>query len=792
MSNLDIALQYHRDGWQVIAANQSKKPVHPWKSSRLSDHDVHRFFGGTDNLVGIVTGAQSGIFVVDPDEKNGKQGIAALAAAGELPPTYTVRTRSGGRHLYFRHPGNGVRIKTISEILPGVDVRGDGGYVVAPGNNGYEVIDGNPMAEAPSWLLEMVTAVDLPGMGDAQTPSDLTEALHDQAVKNAAIYLQRLSANCDRETWLRVLMAVHEMTRGSAAGYELVLKWSATGGPAFSGEKDVSDRWKSFTVKAGGIGEGTLRHLTDGDADLEIFTAGLVIGQLPKEAQLTAPFVPHRIVETVDTHLVADQTTAALKAVGAPFYHRGGKMVEPVERDGKVTLSTVEQAGMIDHMSRAGDFVRLKMVTVEAEDGTKSKQVVDVPIKPPVDVASVVLSRAKNANFDTIHGTSKIPVMRSDGSIASAPGYDKATGIYIARDVPTLPPIPDAPTLDDARAALSLLLELIAESPIADDASRSVAISALMTPVLRTLMDVVPLHAFTAPEAGSGKSFLCNLAGTFTYLSGYVPAISIGDDEAEFEKRLASQLMTGQPVLLFDNVNGTIGGDLVCQAVTAPMVSLRPLGRSEMIEVKNNYMILVNGNNLSVVADLVRRTVRCTMDSKTENPWEREFRRNPIREVLADPGRYLAAVFTIARAYMIATGKQKLRPFASFEQWSDSVRAPLIWLGMADALDTQYALKSDDPARDALAGIIGLWQWAGPVTAGQIITGVDPNTPGVESGGNADLRAHLLSIASTDGRTINPNKLGAWFKANDGKRANGRTLRRTHDSHGKRWLFSIE
>jgi hypothetical protein len=113
---------------------------------------------------------------------------------------------------------------------------------------------------------------------------------------------------------------------------------------------------------------------------------------------------------------------------------------------------------------------------------------------------------------------------------------------------------------------------------------------------------------------------------------------------------------------------------------------------------------------------------------------------------------------------------------------------------IATDYDALYSVASDPelPARDALAGIIGLWQWGGPVTAGQIITGVDPNTPGVESGGNADLRAHLLSIASTDGRTINPNKLGAWFKANDGKRANGRTLRRTHDSHGKRWLFSIE
>jgi hypothetical protein len=110
--------------------------------------------------VGIVTGAVSGIFVVDLDVKNGVDGVANFAALGEVPPTYTVATPTGGFHLYFRHPGFRVRnsAPNSNPIALGVDIRGDGGYVVAPGSphrNGgrYAVAADLPIAEAPAWLL---------------------------------------------------------------------------------------------------------------------------------------------------------------------------------------------------------------------------------------------------------------------------------------------------------------------------------------------------------------------------------------------------------------------------------------------------------------------------------------------------------------------------------------------------------------------------------------------------------------------------------------------------------------
>jgi hypothetical protein len=86
--------------------------------------------------IGIATGAGSGIFVVDVDAKNG--GIESLAALeaenGPLPRTVEVLTGSGGgsKHLYFKLPDSLIIRNSASKIAPGIDVRGEGGYVVAP------------------------------------------------------------------------------------------------------------------------------------------------------------------------------------------------------------------------------------------------------------------------------------------------------------------------------------------------------------------------------------------------------------------------------------------------------------------------------------------------------------------------------------------------------------------------------------------------------------------------------------------------------------------------------------
>jgi putative DNA primase/helicase len=83
--------------------------------------------------VGIVPGIGSGLLILDVDPKHGGfESLARIEAEhGPFPPTPLVRTPSGGRHYYFKHPG-GTQIKSTVGILPGLDIRADGSLVVAP------------------------------------------------------------------------------------------------------------------------------------------------------------------------------------------------------------------------------------------------------------------------------------------------------------------------------------------------------------------------------------------------------------------------------------------------------------------------------------------------------------------------------------------------------------------------------------------------------------------------------------------------------------------------------------
>ena len=91
--------------------------------------------------IGLATGAKADLLVIDVDVKNGAGGLASMEALEfELGPLNTrkVITPSGGYHLYFKHPLDG--IKNTIGIRPGIDIKTEGGYVLAAGS----VINGNP------------------------------------------------------------------------------------------------------------------------------------------------------------------------------------------------------------------------------------------------------------------------------------------------------------------------------------------------------------------------------------------------------------------------------------------------------------------------------------------------------------------------------------------------------------------------------------------------------------------------------------------------------------------------
>ena len=221
---------------------------------------------------------------------------------------------------------------------------------------------------------------------------------------------------------------------------------------------------------------------------------------------------------------------------------------------------------MRDHLSRVAKF--------EKYNGRAQKM---VAADPPHDVAKTILARDGVWKFRRLRGIITSPTLRPDGSFVALPGYDVATVLLLV-EPPPMAAIPEQPTREDALAAVRLLDALLCDFPFVNTASRSVALSALMTPVARGAMQVVPLHAFDAPEAGSGKSYLIDIASAIA-TGEIAPVIAAGRKEEETEKRLAAELMTGQPIISIDNLNGDLAGDFLCQAVSGTVLDIDRTGR---------------------------------------------------------------------------------------------------------------------------------------------------------------------------------------------------------------------
>jgi len=159
---LKAALAYARRGVSVFPCEASaKRPLTRnghWDAT-TDPHAIERWWRRWPSAnVAVPTGQKSGVVVLDVDvEDDGPESLARLERAGvPVPKTARARTGGGGIHLFFRYP-RGREIRNSAGLLgPGLDVRGEGGYVVVPPSRTqgpYEWVDRSPPAEA-SWLIE--------------------------------------------------------------------------------------------------------------------------------------------------------------------------------------------------------------------------------------------------------------------------------------------------------------------------------------------------------------------------------------------------------------------------------------------------------------------------------------------------------------------------------------------------------------------------------------------------------------------------------------------------------------
>lgn len=683
--------------------------------------------------VGIATGGHYLALDVDPDKGGDKSIAALLAEHGALPTTPTQRTGSGGTHYLFRAPFP--VSNSAGRIAPGLDIRGEGGQIVvapsvsARGPYSWLVSPATSIANAPGWLLERLRPSPASpeasprqrGYFPPASPAVLAEAR--QALEDHGPAIDGLGGGI--HTVQAGAILTHDFALTDDEAWPLYAEWNAICAPPWQldelrerlgrgrkyGKKEYGCRRALDAVEAvrraiahwqeqGAREEEIVELLTvcrplaaicgDPARHALILKELIAATGLPAKAinlpKLSTPTTPRALGEIrvgVDMDRVADESTTVL---AAHVFQRNGKLCEVVAGD-PAWINDMDPARIQDVLCKRAVYV--------ATDKRSGESVTQMP---PDKAVAFLHSRREHRGVRELQAITTAPVLLPDGSILQERGYNATARVFLHPNVAVW--VPDAPSAEDARAALGVLRDLVSDFPFATPADFASWVAALLSPLVKpaTGNAAGPLVCFSAASSGAGKSYLTELiciivTGSRMQARPYAPK-----DGPEWLKKLTAFVARADPISVFDNVNGDIGDEGLDRLLTSESWSDRQLGVSEAPPLPNVTTWLATGNNITPVADTVRRVLMCRLEVFTDKPAERTGFKHPllIEYAQANRAELLGAALTILRAFHVAgRPTQGLTPWNSFPVWSSLVREAVVWAGCEDPFLTQQRAALD-------------------------------------------------------------------------------------------------
>lgn len=407
-------------------------------------------------------------------------------------------------------------------------------------------------------------------------------------------------------------------------------------------------------------------------------------------------------------------------------------------------------------------------------------------IDPPTKVIKQILSMHRHRDLRPLNAVINAPTITYTDHIVSKQGYDVSTKLYLdcldhGVSVPALI------NEQDAIVAYHELMKPFGTFDFADDVSRSVALSAVLTAVTRPTQATAPAFAFDAPKQGSGKTYFCECLGLLA--TGTAPAMtpSIERNEDEIRKTLLSMAMEGRRFIIWDNVMGHFNSATVASFLTSERMSGRILGQTQSIEVAHRAMFLLTGNNITLVGDMPRRVLTCRFDTGIENPTQAQRDLSainglkPAAYIVRNRYKLAAAAITLIRGYLQSETHSKgglaKNKLSSFEDWDTVARQPVLWLaqhieGLTDPKRSIDDNIEKDPEHETLSELLNhiyAWQSNRPFTSKELYD----HALRKAFNGN-ELQEVLLDL--NGGKMLCSRSVGMILKFRHGRIANGLKL----------------
>jgi putative DNA primase/helicase len=436
--------------------------------------------------------------------------------------------------------------------------------------------------------------------------------------------------------------------------------------------------------------------------------------------------LPELLIDVGDLPASVDKLRDFIAASGR-FYDRDGPVEVVFDASGAPVINKLTKNNVV---YIAHELCR----PVKSRDDRKLK-----PVTLPERMAQMYLDLRGKWNLPVLSGISTAPLLKENGGIYSAQGYDETTKLWCYK-IPKLSVV-EKPTRADAEAALLAIRNQFRTFPFADSPRKlddklgvevvdlslppgldeSTFLTALLTAVCRQSLWLAPGLLINAPSlsgAGSGKGLLIRSIAMTAY-GTHVTPFPPGNDRHEMDKRIVADVLQGRSSLFLDNVNGTtLRSNTLCILLTERPASIRILGVSRMVQLDQAMFVVVTGNGLTISEDLGRRFLVVEFDTGLENPELRPFDSGFLNTIEASRNKLLAAALTIWR-----WGRQRADDadnadaargltLGSFEQWGEWVRDPLLALGCHDPVKRVRDIKERDPERQRILEIFTKWHEA--------------------------------------------------------------------------------
>ncbi|MFF5186433.1 bifunctional DNA primase/polymerase [Streptomyces sp. NPDC000345] len=391
---------------------------------------------------------------------------------------------------------------------------------------------------------------------------------------------------------------------------------------------------------------------------------------------------------------------------------------------------------------------------------------------------STILGR-KDWPLPHLRGVVTSPVIRPDGTLLEAPGYDRATGLYLEPRVPLrrLQPQVTRESLD--RAKEIVLGQVLADFPWVAASDRAAFLGALLTPIVRPFFHgPTQMVGITATAAGSGKTLLKDIC---KYCYGTADT-AWPENDTELRKSITTQLYgTGSPVVVFDNLpNGYVLKTPILSALlTGEHWGDRILGATGKVTMRNDRLWVVTGNALRTGGDNRRRVLWVRLDPDCPDPDQRDgFRIGDLRPWLRENASTLvAALVTLVRAWLAAGAPTTRIRKGDYSEWASLMAGLLGYLGVEGWMADSANARDQDDEDQEWTNFLEMWRetyGAEPVQAGAVIKGLPNHVP------------------RKGDEPPSANQLGMWLKARAGRYYGTHKVVMVVDSHKKQNLWRVD